>query len=80
MAFPSSGARKSQWTPRWFAPSREKGEPDLGVPTSAERQSLQHGDGRRGGILNSVVITLGPVSSSWRQKLAGGSPRKPLNS
>ena len=57
MAFTSSGARKSQWTPHWFAPSHEKGEPDLGVPTSAELQSLQHGDGRKGGILNSVVIS-----------------------
>ena len=29
---------------------------------------------------NSVVITLGPASSSWQQKLAGDSPPKPLNS
>ena len=33
----------SQWTPHWFAPSPEKDEPDLGVPTSVERQSQPHG-------------------------------------
>ena len=58
MAFPSSGARSGHHI--GLLPHTRR-ESQTSVLTSAELQSLQHGDGRKGGILNSVVITLGPA-------------------
>ena len=57
MAFTSSGTHNGH---DWFAPHTRR-ENQTSVLTSAELQSLQHGHGRKRGILNSVVITLGPA-------------------